>query len=281
MKTENIRKGSRENTSFGAVHLKVSSLEKATLFWTNIAGLKLRKSYDDTLEFGTLTTTLVVTHKSAQQEYLKGYSGLYHFAIHVPDEAEFASVINRLNQRNYPHSPVDHTISKAVYFSDFEGITVEYTLETSGSEKPSKKEELSRPKSLNVDEVLLSLEDNDVGKILDDRSFIGHIHLYAYDVDESNDFYQSIGFIENNYKPHMAFADLGAGGDFGHRIALNSWHGRQRPLAPTESAGLDYFQLTYNNKDQLNKVLEKLSDYQETDEGYWVKDPTGNRILLN
>ena len=281
MKTENIRKGSRENTSFGAVHLKVSSLEKATLFWTNIAGLKLKKSYDDTLEFGTLTTTLVVTHKSAQQEYLKGYSGLYHFAIHVPDEAEFASVINRLNQRNYPHSPVDHTISKAVYFSDFEGITVEYTLETSGSEKPSKKEELSRPKSLNVDEVLLSLEDNDVGKILDDRSFIGHIHLYAYDVDESNDFYQSIGFIENNYKPHMAFADLGAGGDFGHRIALNSWHGRQRPLAPTESAGLDYFQLTYNNKDQLNKVLEKLSDYQETDEGYWVKDPTGNRILLN
>lgn len=281
MKTNNIGKKIMDNTSFGAVHLKVSSLEKAKLFWTNIAGLKLRHSYDHTLEFGTQNNTLVVTHKSAKQEYVKGYSGLYHFAIHVPNEAELASVINRLIQRNYPHSPVDHTISKAVYFSDLEGITVEYTLETPGREKVNTNSLVSGPKPLNVDEILQSLDDNDVGKILDDGSYIGHIHLYAHDVEESNVFYKSIGFTQSNYRPQMAFADLGAGGDFGHRIALNSWHGKHRPLAPSESAGLDHFQLIYNNKNQLNQVLEKLSTYQVTDEGYWVKDPTGNRILLN
>lgn len=281
MKLNDKTRKLKEATSFGAIHLKVSNLEKSILFWTNIAGLKLRSSFEKTIEFGTESTTLVVVHESVNNSYLKGYSGLYHFAIHVPNEAELASVINRLIQRNYPHSPVDHTMSKAVYFSDFEGITVEYTLETPEREENAQRNLGLGPKSLNVEEVLSSLEDFDVDKVLDDRSFVGHIHLYANNVEESNEFYKSIGFTQNKYKPNMAFADLGAGGDFGHRIAINSWHGKNRPLAPVDSAGLDHFQLVYRNKSQLDQVLKIIPDYQETADGFWVKDPTGNRILLN
>jgi len=54
-------------------------------------------------------------------------NGLHHFVIHVPTEAELASVINRLNEREYPYSPVDHAMSKAVTFEDLNGITVQYT----------------------------------------------------------------------------------------------------------------------------------------------------------
>lgn len=283
MKAKYKEEKKKEITSFGPIHLKVSNLEKASYFWTKIAGLKLRNSNENTIEFGSEKHTLVVVHNSANKSYLKGYSGLYHFAIHVPDEAELASVINRLNQRQYPYSPVDHTMSKAVYFEDLEGITVEYTLETPEREvaKANEGAGMSRPKRLDVNGILESLQDDDIDKIIDDRAFVGHIHLYANNVAKSNEFYQKIGFIQNTYKPQMVFADLGAGGDFGHRIAMNAWHGNNRPLAPVDSSGLDHFQLIYKDKEQLNQVINKLDDYEKTVDGYWIQDPTGNKILLN
>lgn len=269
-----------EKTSFGAIHLKITDLSKASFFWTKIAGLKLRSSDDNTLSFGSEKKTLVVVHNSAKRKYLDGFSGLYHFAIHVPNEEEFASVINRLNERGYPYSPVDHTISKAVYLKDLEGITVEFTLETPGREQSNTGDGL-RPRPLYVNQLLQKLENDDVDKVIDDGAFIGHIHLYANNLDESYEFYRKIGFTKNKYKPQMVFADLGSGGEFGHRIAMNSWHGMNRPLAPADSAGLEHFQLTYKDKTELYHVLDSLSDYQEKAEGYWIEDPTGNRILLN
>ena len=269
----------KEITSFGAIHLKVTDLEKATLFWTKIAGLKWRTSDENTIEFGSEKKTLVVVHNAARLSFLKGFSGLYHFAIHVPNEAELASVINRLDQRGYPYSPTDHTMSKAVYLEDLEGITVEFTLETPEREKPSSG--FGRPKLLDVREVLKSLKDDNIDKIIDDESYIGHVHLYAKNVDQSNEFYKNIGFTQNKYKPEMVFADLGAGGDFGHRIAINSWHGANKPLAPSDVAGLDYFQLIYKDKEQLKQIIENLDEVEETEDGYWTQDPTGNKILLN
>ena len=269
----------KDFTSFGAIHLKVTNLEKATLFWTKIAGLKLRASNENTIEFGSENKTLVVVHSSAKKTFLKGFSGLYHFAIHVPNEVELASVINRLNQRGFPYSPTDHTMSKAVYLQDLEGITVEFTLET--PERVDSNTGGVRPKILNVRGILQSLEDDNIDKIIDDAAYIGHVHLYAKNVDQSNEFYKNIGFTQNQYKPQMVFADLGAGGDFGHRIAINSWHGNNRPLAPSDVAGLDYFQLIYKDKEQLKKVVKNLDDVKETVDGYWVQDPTGNKILLN
>jgi catechol 2,3-dioxygenase len=280
MRTIIKEKNTKENTSFGAIHLKVSSLEKATLFWTKIAGLKVRKSSANSIEFGSENNTLVVVHNSAQKSYVKGYSGLYHFAIHVPNEAELASVINRLTQRGYPHSPTDHKMSKAVYLEDLEGITVEFTLETPEREIVGDGS-MGRPKPLDVREIMQSLENDDIDKIIDDRCFIGHVHLYANNVENSNEFYKKIGFTQNKYMPQMVFADLGAGGDFGHRIALNSWHGNNRPLAPNDIAGLEHFQLTYRDKDQLEQIVKDLGDYEKTHDGYWVKDPTGNKIFLN
>lgn len=280
---EQLKHNNKEdNITFGPVHLKVTNLKKASLFWTNIAGLKVRYSNDLTIEFGSENKTLVVVHNTADTTYRKGFSGLYHFAIHVPNIAEFASVINRLHLRGFPYSPTDQTMSKAVYFEDFDGVTMEYTLETPEREVKNANgiAPMIKPKPLYVNEVMQSLEDDNINKIIDADSFVGHIHLYANNVAKSNEFYKNIGFTPNRYNSQVGMADLSAGGDFGHRIALNSWHGINRPLAPSNSAGLDYFQLIYKNKEQLKQVLDYVVDYEENEDGYWIKDPTGNKILL-
>lgn len=169
-----------------------------------------------------------------------------------------------------------------MYFEDFDGITTEYTLETPEREIKDVNgvASMMKPEPLYVNEVMRSLENDNINKVIDSQSFVGHIHLYANNLEKSNEFYKNIGFTQNRYNSQVGMADLSAGGDFGHRIALNSWHGINRPLAPSDSAGLDYFQLIYKSKEQLMHALDYVVDYEENEDGYWIKDPTGNKILL-
>jgi len=278
-------------TSFGAIHLNNTSLVKSILFWTKIVGMKLRNTSNNIAEFGTETQTLVVVHQTVKKPFQKGYSGLYHFAIHAPNEAEFASMLHRLNVNNYPYSPVDHTMSKSLYLDDPDGINLEFTLETperfkrvitQGGIKMEDSDGNIKNASAYLDqnEVMKHLVDKDVNKIISKDTYLGHIHLYANNVDNSNKFYKKIGFIPFNYLPQYAYADVGAGGAYKHRIAMNSWHGMNRPLAPSDSAGMKHFQIIFKSKDKLNQALKNSPEYQEKEDGYWYIDPTGNNVLL-
>ncbi|MFK8006416.1 MAG: VOC family protein [Saprospiraceae bacterium] len=280
-----------EFASYGAIHLNNTNIKKATEFWTKIVGMKLRKTSTSVAEFGTETNTLVVVHQAAKTGFKKGYSGLYHLAIHAPNKAEFASMVNRLNARRYPYSPIDHTMSKSIYLDDPDGINIEFTLETpeefkrvvtTGGLKVEGTDGVVRSASerLNVKEILKALKDKDVNKIISNETYLGHLHLYANNVPNSNAFYKQIGFVQFNYLPQFMYADLGAGGDYQHRVAMNSWHGQNRPLAPNDSAGMRHFQINYNSKEKLTKALANIKTYEEKDGGYWLLDPTGNKIFL-
>ncbi len=282
---------SSEFASFGAIHLNNTNIQKATHFWTEIVGMKERKATEAVAEFGTETHTLVVVHATAKTPFQKGYSGLYHFAIHVPHIAAFASMMHRLNVNRYPYSPVDHTMSKSIYLDDPDGINVEFTLETperfkrivaTGGIRIEGTDGVIRSASerLNVNEVLKELKGENVNKVIDKDAYIGHIHLYANNLQQSNIFYQLMGYVQFNYLPQYMYADLGAGGDYQHRVAMNSWHGINKPLAPKGSAGLRHLQINYKNKEKLSEVLAKVASYEEKHGGYWLSDPTGNKVFL-
>ncbi len=127
---KDVKTKTPEFASFGAIHMNITNLKKTTEFWTKIVGMKLRKTSDKMAEFGTDSKTLVVVHQTAKEKFQKGYSGLYHVAIHAPNAEAFASMVNRVLQLKYPCSPVDHTMSKSLYMDDPDGINIEFTLET-------------------------------------------------------------------------------------------------------------------------------------------------------
>ncbi|GHB80177.1 VOC family protein [Persicitalea jodogahamensis] len=282
---------SGELASFGAVHLRNTSLKKATEFWTRIVGMRLRHSTNETAEFGTEDKTLVVVSQTATFPYQQGYSGLYHFAVHAPNRQEFARMLYRLLANNYPCAPVDHTMSRAVYLKDPDGITVEFTLETPERFKKIKTEHGLRvedadgtiraaSESLDVDAVLKYLPDRDLSRQMSEETRIGHLHLYAYDLEKLDAFYKQLGFVEFNYLPEYKYADLGAGGAFQHRIALNSWHGVNKPLAPGENAGMEYFNIEFASKAKMLEAVKNLGGGGETGDSFRVSDPTGNLIVM-
>lgn len=282
---------SDEIASFGAVHLNNTSIEKAITFWTKVIGMKLRNQSTSVAEFGTENKTLVVVHQTAKSSFKEGYSGLYHFAIHLPNKQEFAKAIYRLHQYKYSFSPIDHTMTQSLYLNDFDNVMVELALETPERFKRVITEGglfmedangtirgASAP--LDTDEILKSLADKDLSKIISDDAKIGHIHFYAQDVALNNAFYKNLGFSQSNYFPQYKFADLGAGSSYSHRIAMNSWHGNNKPLAPLTNAGLEHYHIVYKSKEQLQSAINTIGNTEQKDGNYWTTDPTGIKILL-
>ena len=181
--------------------------------------MKQRKTSETIAEFGTETRTLIVVHQTTTTSFKKGYSGLYHLAIHAPNSAAFASMVHRLNINKYPYAPIDHTMSKSIYLDDPDGINIEFTLETperykriitTNGIKIEGTDGIVRSASehLDVNEVLKALEDKDLNKIISKDTYIGHLHLYANNVEQSDRFYKKIGFLEFNYLPQYMYADL-------------------------------------------------------------------------
>ncbi len=291
MENNNNTSNQDEIASFGAVHLNNTSIEKAIDFWTKVIGLKLRKKAELVAEFGTEERTLVVVHQTALNSFQEGYSGLYHFAIHFPNKVAFAKAIYRLNQNKYPFSPVDHTMTQSLYLTDYDNIMVELALETPERFKKVITEGglfmedsdgtirgASAP--LDTEELLKILEDKDLKKNEVEELKIGHIHFYAKDVNENNTFYKKLGFSQFNYFPQYKFADLGAGGPYKHRIAMNSWHGNNRPLAPLSNAGLKFYHIIFSSKEQFNSSVQFIDQVEEKEGTFWTKDASGVVIKL-
>jgi catechol 2,3-dioxygenase len=278
--------------TFGAVHLNSTSIEKAIPFWTNVIGMKLRSETDSVAEFGSESKTLVVIYQTATASFKEGYSGLYHFAIHLPNKEEFAKAIYRLQQNKYAFSPIDHTMTQSLYLNDFDNVMVELALETPErfkrviTEGGLFMEDVNgtirgASAQLDTEEILKSLIDKDLSKILIENTKIGHIHFYANNVALNNEFYKKLGFNQSNYFPQYKFADLGAGGPYLHRVAMNSWHGNNKPLAPITNAGLEYYHIVFKSKELLEKAVQAIGNTEVKDESYWTKDPTGITINLS
>src|SRR5262245_50059261 len=116
--------------TFGPIHLDIVDRDRSLQFWRDVVGLRVRRESAGAMELGTPRETLLVLHPGASSGVRRGHTGLYHLAIHLPNEPEFARVLARLIMRRWPIAPTDHVMSKAIYLNDPDGIGLELTLET-------------------------------------------------------------------------------------------------------------------------------------------------------
>jgi catechol 2,3-dioxygenase len=222
---------------WGAVHLDVIDLEASTQFYGGLLGLQVLGRDDDVVRLGVEDAELVVLHGGATQRPLRGHSGLFHFAIHLPSEAEFARVLARLFQRRHPNAPTDHVMHWATYLDDPNGINVELSFETLDRFTG---ELVTAP--LDLDQVFRHLPEGDPERPLPAQARIGHLHMHVPDMAAARERYAELGFT-----PHFdvgSFADMTAGGTFPHRLAYNIWAGVGATPQPSGAAGLRYAELT-------------------------------------
>src|SRR5205809_989636 len=100
-------------TGMGAVEVAVTDGDRALRFYRDYVGLTPMPSPDSAIRLGAGARELVVLHPGAERPVVPRTSGLYHFAILVPDRRELARVIARLGRLGWDQYPTDHVMTNA------------------------------------------------------------------------------------------------------------------------------------------------------------------------
>jgi catechol 2,3-dioxygenase len=127
-----------------------------------------------------------------------------------------------------------------------------------------------------------------MGKRIDSRVDIGHVHLKVADLGRAVTFYESVLGFEVVQRMGVSAAFLSAGG-YHHHIGLNTWDSRDGAAPPPGSTGLYHFAVRYPDRASLGDALRRLqqasvaldgaSDHGVS-EALYLRDPDGNGLEL-
>jgi catechol 2,3-dioxygenase len=274
-------------TMIGHVHLIVSNLERSLRFYTEIIGFRLLKQnqHEAALTADGVTPLVVLEEKADAVPKPPRTTGLYHFAILVPDRKSLAEALLHLLQTGYPlQGASDHLFSEAIYLADPDGNGIEIYADRPMEkwEKTANGEYKAVTEPLDVNN-LLAQAGTEAWSGLPMHTRIGHIHLHVAHIEEAYAFYvQGLGFEPTTRMgTHALFVSAGG---YHHHIGLNTWAGVGAPKPPANAVGLRVFSIVLPNEAEREKVVERLqhigASVRRSENSILTSDPSGNEIEL-
>src|SRR5436853_2924099 len=113
-------------TSLGAVHLTVSDIERSLDYHLGTVGLSLLDRSERRASLGAFGRELVVLVEEPGARPAAGYTGLYHFALLVPQRADLARWLAHAARDGVALTGAsDHFVSEALYLTDPDGHGIE------------------------------------------------------------------------------------------------------------------------------------------------------------
>lgn len=278
----------------GPVHLNVSDLQGEIDFYQQIIGLNLNWNHANGAGLGAGGSDVVQLTRLENARRARNATGLYHFAILLPNQRELARVIARLMLKKWPNYPTDHVMTKTTYLDDLEGNGIElyaespedggWTLKNGEYITWRKDGSLSSGRDpLDLDALFGHLEpDDDAGLPMPAKTRIGHFHLHVSHLRESVRFFHEVmGFDLMGMDEKIRMGMVSAG-QYHHHIGLNTWKGEGAPPAPDGSLGLRSISFSLPDDQALAELAEHArsagAEITENPAGFEVLDPSRNRV---
>ncbi|HET7010931.1 MAG TPA: VOC family protein [Anaerolineales bacterium] len=283
-------------TRMGAVALTVANLERQLRFYQEVLGLRLHRRVGPTAAVGAGGEDLLRLTENPNAPRLRGATGLYHFAVLVPDRKELARVLARLYSSGYRHHPTDHVMTETTYLSDPEGNGIEIYADTpergtwgvfngTFGARTSDGAITSGRDPLDVESLLslLGAEDR-IDVPMPAQTKIGHVHLHVSRLAPAVRFYHEVvGFQVMSSLPEAGAAFVSAGG-YHHHLGLNTWLGEGAPTPPPGVLGLLYYTIVVPTRGELDRIGDRLDragdSLLRSDDGLLVRDPSSNRVWI-
>ncbi|MDQ0297748.1 catechol 2,3-dioxygenase [Salibacterium salarium] len=274
-------------TKIGQVTLYISDLSTSLHFYQNQLGFQVIKQTSNVAYLSVDGETTLIVLEQIDQAVSKPQrtTGLYHFAVLVPDRPSLALALRRLLEIGYPlQGAADHDFSEAVYLSDPDGNGVELYRDRDRSVWKYDKEGYVHAPTVPLDaDGLLQEAEGRQWNGMPAGTVIGHVHLHVGQLEAAETFYvQGLGFDPTVYiEDHALFV---AAGGYHHHVGLNIWAGKNAPPPPEKAVGLKEYTLILASQKELKQAeerLEKVNASYECDNNTIVADdPSGNRIRL-
>ena len=272
-----------DDTRLGAVHLTVSDLGRSVDYDEREIGLVVREREAGRAALGTGGEDLLVLVEEPGAKPADGFSGLYHFALLVPERADLARwLAHAARDRVQLVGLSDHFVSEALYLRDPDHHGIEIY-----ADRPRELWEgqvWQRMTSLPLDtDALLSVLDDPASAPFDGLApgtVMGHVHLRVAEIASTVAFYgDSLGFaLMAQLGAHAAF--LSAGG-YHHHLGANTWESAGRGQAPAGYASLRHATLVLPRTDERERLVEQAGGAaDEVDGAPVIQDPSGNRLTL-
>jgi catechol 2,3-dioxygenase len=275
------------DTAIGQVHLDVANLDRSVDYYQNKLGFELLQQEGTRAVLGAGGQPLIVLYEQPGARAVKGTTGLYHFAVLLPDRRSLAHLLYHLAESEVEvPGAADHGVSEAIYLQDPDGHGIEFYSDRKRHEWPV--DDLGRlqmgTEELDVDDLVWELKNGvEPWQGLPEKTVIGHVHLQVAQLASSELFYTHVlGFhLMQRYGSGAVFVSAGS---YHHHIGMNTWAGENAPPPPPDAAGMRWFELILPSQADLEGVLERLqaaevpSEAQEV--GILIRDPSQNVIML-
>jgi catechol 2,3-dioxygenase len=274
-------------TKIGAVYLTVADLNRSLTYYQEGIGLKLQRSEGNTAYLGAGGPDLLALKEQPGARPARGMTGLYHFALLVPSRLELARTLHHLiASQTRIGGASDHAVSEALYLTDPDGHGIEIyrdrprsAWQHPGGQLRMVTEPLDLPGVLGE----LNGSDEQTWTGLHPQTIMGHIHLHVAYLAEAENFYRNVLGFDVMARYGSAASFLSAGG-YHHHLGMNTWAGVGAPAPPSDVARLLWYEIRLPDSAALLQVINRVQaaglPVTEEDGGFYVQDPSKNRILL-
>jgi catechol 2,3-dioxygenase len=284
--SEMTEEAAHAGTEIGAVHLKVSNLERSIRFYKEVIGLfelERRGSFSRLTADGTYPLVVLEEVPNALVLPPGRNSGLYHFALLVPTRRDLGNVLRHLLELGISVGSADHDVSEALYLSDPDGIGVEIYRDRDRSEWTEMRSGEIYMNVAALDTAGVIRESYGVWKGLPVGTRVGHVHLHVGNLAEARAFYCGLlGF--RTMLQYGSSALFVAAGGYHHHVGLNIWAGPDAPPTPADATGLSHFTVVNPDPGQIERILGKLErlgiSVEARGDAWYFRDPFGIGIRL-
>ncbi|MFC6464824.1 VOC family protein [Marinilactibacillus sp. GCM10026970] len=273
-----------QKASIGSVTLKVRNLDRLSEYYQTL-GLEVLEASEEKVKLGVRGSKQpLLILKTIQNVVDRRAAGLFHTAFLLPSRKDLGDTLYRLLVKKIPiDGASDHGYSEAIYLQDPEGNGIEIYRDKPKSDWDVREDGRIAGITIEMDAdgVIESRDQSALIEKFPEKTTIGHIHLSVIDLDETQNFYQQVGFdLTDQYGDQARF--FSAGG-YHHHIGTNIWMGKHLPALSKEDLGLESYSVVLSSIESLEKLKQIIEIHgilvlEDAHEVLSVLDPNGIEV---
>ncbi len=279
-----------DTTHLASVRVGVGDLERSLAWYDRWFGL-VAHALDEHGVLGLAPVggrvILELVERPGVQPFGGRHTGLYHFALRVPERVDLARWLAYAAQQQLRLvGAADHFVSEAIYLTDPDGHGIEIYWDRPRSTWEGQVR-LMTTASLDINDLFSELETLAISSgsaRVPPETLMGHVHLQVADIDSTVAFLRDVVGFEVMARLGRQAAFLATGG-YHHDIGANTWSSRAAPPAPDTMAHLERVTFAVPDQAALDGLRERAGGAGlacgDDPHEIVLTDPSANRLIFH